>query len=240
MSDFKYYNGKIQKIYNRNSSKTGYVQFSDIENVAKTDETNFFFYNNFFSYISVNNINGIAKSTFNFFEGLTENIQESISILRGIVTGITYNNGITTINNNLKTLDIESNLIQSNLFSSNTININKVNTDKIYTNILYSDNGYFNNIQCDNLICKDMIGIDLYINSKHYPLNKSILIYSIYTDNITDIKYTIKPKYRIKLYNNLTILYDYTNDSQDIKYYINITELNITHIKIYLNNFLLE
>ncbi|MFN9979653.1 MAG: hypothetical protein ACK53Y_07060, partial [bacterium] len=55
----------------------------------------------------------------------------NLSVLSGNCLNISYLDGKTTINNNLKTLDIESDLIQSSNISSNTININKINTDKI-------------------------------------------------------------------------------------------------------------
>lgn len=432
----KTYNGKIAKIFNRDNKKTGFVTFGDIENVARTDEDNFFFYNNFFNFISVSNINGIARATFQYFSGLSENIQTALTSIRSMIFGIqadvlviknqnttfrddidklqdekadityvdseililetnkadinlvnnkiitlkneilagassaydtlleiqnileddtkmnelltlinqkanqsslnttnynlsllsndilnlqtvkadinfvnnkittlkneilgdvnssydtlleiqqflqndasqiqalfnlvaskanqsslditnnnlsilsgncyniTYQNGKTTINNNLKTLDIESNLIQSSNISSNTININKINTDKIFTNYLKTDKIYCYSLKSDFIEYKNDVGIHLYINNIHFPIMRSQNNFSlIYSEPVTNLKLTIKPNYTLKLYNSNDIIYHYTNNTDDFQYYLNIDKYNFTHLKIYLNNILLD
>jgi hypothetical protein len=272
----KKYNGRTAKIFNRDIKKTGFVTFEDIENVAKTDEDNFFFYNNFFNFISVSNINGVARSTFLFFSGLTENIQEAFIGIRTMILGvkadidviknqntaireelditnndlsvlsdnclnISYLDGKTTINNNLKTLDIESNLIQSSNISSNTININKINTDKIYSNHLKTGKLYCFSLNSDFIEYKNDVGIHLYINNLHFPIMRSQNNFSlIYSEPITNLKLTIKPNYTLELYNSQGLLYQYTNTTDDFKYYLNIDKYNFTYLKIYLNYILLD
>jgi hypothetical protein len=165
----------------------------------------------------------------------------NLSVLSGNCLNISYLDGKTTINNNLKTLDIESNLIQSSNISSNTININKINTDKIYSNHLKTGKLYCFSLNSDFIEYKNDVGIHLYINNLHFPIMRSQNNFSsIYSEPITNLKLTIKPNYTLELYNSQERLYQYTNTTDDFKYYLNIDKYNFTYLKIYLNYILLD
>lgn len=237
----EFYNGKPRKIFNINLKKKQLITYEDIENMADTMTNNYFYYYNFFSNIQVSQINGLPGSVFNYFTGLNENVQDNFNNTREILTGITYDPtlDITTIDNNLTTNDIICDDIASDNMSSNTINITKINSNQISNIKLKSNEIYCNSLKSKILEFDNDIGVYLYLNNIMFPINKSLTKSQLNYDNITTIKVTIKPHYRIDFYNNNMLLVSITNNTDNIKYYQDVTDASFTKIRLYLRNILL-
>lgn len=248
-----FWNGRPQKIYNVDQSKKQYATLEDLENYARVDTNNYFYYFNFFNSIRVKTINDISGNVFDFFVNLTENVQEFFNSMRLRLTNYTYDADLmkTTILNDFKTLDIEcgeiysSNIncsdVQSNSLSSNTINLTKLNSDKIVSIGLKSNKIFCNSMNCDFLEFKNDVGLYLYLNNIMIPITKSISKADLnFSDTIETIKITIKPNYTVELFNNSSLTFTYTNNTNNIQYFISVNNLIFSNLKLYKRNIYIE
>lgn len=236
----QFYNGKQGKIFNVDQTKKQYVTFGDLENYARTDEQNYFYFFNFFSNIRVAKINNIAGYIIEFLAGLSENIQDFISATRLTLTNISYNDNKTIINNDLQTLNIECNNIVNNTIAVSTLNTTKINSN-IITNVeLKSQRIYCNTIKCNNLEYSYNYGLFLYLNNIFIPVNKSISKSTLnFNTTITDVKVTLKPDYQMEFWNNNKLVKAITNTTNETMYFINYAELEFSNIKLYYKFILL-
>jgi len=238
----QFYNGKPQKIFNPTQKSKNYVTFGDIEDVAYQTQNNYFYLFNFFANIQVARINGITGVVFQYFYGLSENIQTFINNTRTLLTNYTYNpeKNLTTIYNDFRTLDVTCNNVASTNLASNTININKVNCNKITNNMLISKQINCNTMKCNYLEFKNDTGLFLYLNAVTFPINKSLNKSELnFTDSINSVKITLKPNYSVQFFKNGAIQSQINNSSDNIMYYQNVTNLDFTEVKLFYRNILL-
>lgn len=237
----QFYNGKPQKIYNVNYSKLQYVTVGDLENYARTDSNNYFYYFNFFNSIRVKTINDISGDIFTYFSNLSENIQAFINSTKLTLTNVSYENNTTTINNNLTTLAITCTDIENQYTASTNINVSKLNTDKITAISIKSNQINCNSLKCKTLEFENDIGVYLYLNNLTIPLNKTLGVSDLnFSDAINTVKVSIKPNYTISFYNNNYLLSTYSNTTKSIRYFIPVNRFQgFTTIKIYFKNIIL-
>lgn len=237
-----FYNGKPQKIFNVSIKKKNYVTEEDLEDVAFQSRNNYFYFFNFFSRIQCANFNGIPGASFFYMLNLNENIQAYFNNIRQLLTGVSYNpdNDLTTIDNNILVHNVDCDDIASRYMASNTINTNKINCNKIANVTLNSQQINCDSLNCNYLEYKNDISVYIYLNTIVFPLNKTISKTNLnFNDVITSIKVTIKPNYKIELWNSTQLVYSLDNNTNDIMYYQSVDTLSFTNIKIYYKHIIL-
>lgn len=192
--------------------------------------------------IECDEVNGF--NSFQFLQGLSENVQDALDLIQLSISnmfnrmiGISYSNNKTIISNSvLEINDLEAANITSSHFSSNTINITNINSNRMFCNRIRTDKMECDTIKCKTIIAKDDIGLYLYINGLTFPVMKSTPLSSIYTDTIVSCAFTIKPRYVVGFINSDGLLIQqYANTSDNMKYNINVTNIDFNRINLYLN-----
>lgn len=218
----------FSSIFNINDYKQnkGYVTFEDLLNYANLYSNNIFKGFNLFNSIQIlGTINNISSEFLQYIQYIPHIIMT--------LTDVSYDEqtDTTIIGNNMEATNIKSSQL-----SSNTININNVNTNRVFSNTVRTTTLECKTMTCSTFISKDDIGLYLYINNLTFPLMKSNLLVDIYTDVIMSCRFTIKPNYVVEFVNSRGIvLQQYINSTDNIKYYINVSNLGFTKVKLYLN-----
>ena len=176
-----------------------------------------------------------------FMNGLTFEVSKDIFALVSYLPNI-----ISEISNiSYDETNDSTNIVGSTWFENSSVNMNlNIGNQLNVTNIL-SQNLTTNVISCNTLNCKNLsingqtfneiIGF-IYLNGLNLPLQKSNLISNFIISTIISFYFTLKQGYRLDCVDvNNSILFSYTNISNDYVYYQQIT-YNINMIKINLYN----
>ena len=222
--------GKLFSVFNVTNlfSDNEYVTESRLMEYSNLYSKNIFYYINSFMYgltFEVS-INGITKEVFSLVAYLPNIISEirnlnydEINDSTNIISNTWFQN--TSIEQNL---NIGSNLNVTNILAQ------KINTDVIEVNTLNCKNQSINGQNFN-----EIIGF-IYLNGLSLPLQKTNLISNFNIGTIISFYFTLKQGYRLDCVDiNNSILFSYTNISNDYVYYQQIT-YNINMIKINLYN----
>lgn len=218
-----------------------YVMKGDLRFYASLVQPNVFLAHNYFQSILVTSINGLSDGVLSFLQGLSENVQESLSYLEMITANISYDvsSNVTKIESHTEMDTMSVNNAGADKMVCNTINCQKLITDTVI----------YNESVCDKIICKQIkaenslpIGCYLFMsNGRNVPIAKSgalkTIIPSIIGSEFT-CEITLMPGYRISFLNARNqMLYNLESNTSDILYSVSVSIDEIPYkINLYFDN----
>lgn len=208
----------------------GYVTMLDLLDYANLKINNVFRgFNKFNGSIQVVGfINDVSAEVFSYINYIPNIIMT--------LTNISYNelNDTTTIENKLICDDVESQTVVTKYVSSTTSNITNINVDRIYTQETKANVIKAKVIQCDQLKTKDNIKMFLHVNYAFtFPLITNVTMSNVYSGVVSNLRITLMPMCIAKFYDaNNVIIHQENNVSQDVKYNIDINNIDIDRIEV--------
>ena len=222
--------GKLFSVFNVSNfySDNEYVVVSQSMEYSNLYSKNIFYYlNSFMNGLTFEvSINNISKEVFSLVSYLPNIISE--------IGNLNYDE-VNDSTNIIGNTWFESTSINKNLNIGNQLNTNSILSQNIITDSIQVNELNTRNLKINNRVFNEIIGF-LYINSVSLPLQKTNLISNFNIGTIISFYFTLKQGYRLDCVDiNNSILFSYTNISNDYVYYQQIT-YNINMIKINLYN----
>jgi len=222
-------NGNISPIFNLNNfyQSNEYASKADLLSYANLYNANFFQYLNTFA----NGLNFAGA-----INGITSDIFSYIAYIPNIIFELT-NFSYDSVNNSTNITGgswFENSSINTNLNVGSSLNVDTILSQKMISNTIQVNDLSCKTLKLNNHVFNEIIGF-IYINSISLPLQKSNLISNFNIQSITSLYFTLKNGYRIDIVNiNNSILFSYTNISNDYVYYQQIVyNINMTKINLY-------
>ena len=222
--------GKLFSVFNVSNfySDNEYVVVSQLMEYSNLYSKNIFYYlNSFMNGLTFEvSINNISKEVFSLVSYLPNIISE--------IGNLNYDE-VNDSTNIIGNTWFESTSINKNLNIGNQLNTNSILSQNIITDSIQVNELNTRNLKINNRVFNEIIGF-LYINSVSLPLQKTNLISNFNIGTIISFYFTLKQGYRLDCVDiNNSILFSYTNISNDYVYYQQIA-YNINMIKINLYN----
>ena len=226
--------GKLFSVFNVSNfySDNEYVVVSQLMEYSNLYSKNIFYYiNSFMNGLTFEvSINNISKEVFSLVSYLPNIISE--------IGNLNYDE-VNDSTNIIGNTWFESTSINKNLNIGNQLNTNSILSQNIITDSIQVNELNTRNLKINNRVFNEIIGF-LYINSVSLPLQKTNLISNFNIGTIISFYFTLKQGYRLDCVDiNNSILFSYTNISNDYVYYQQITyNINMTKINLYnsINN----
>ena len=222
--------GKLYSVFNVSNfyANNEFVVVSQLMEYSNLYSKNIFYYlNSFLNGLTFEvSINGITKEVFSLVAYLPNIISD--------IRNISYDEGNNSTNI-IGSSWFENSSIENNLNIGSNLNVTTILNQKLTSDIISSNTLNCKNLSINGQNFNEIIGF-IYLNGLSLPLQKTNLISNFNISTIISFYFTLKQGYRLDCVDvNNSILFSYTNISNDYVYYQQIA-YNINMIKINLYN----